>query len=243
MCGARMPWTGAGGERLLAGLVATVVGDGEHTEAVVSALAGAGASVVVAGRERNRLAALAERVGADGGDVLAVPVDVTDPGSVQRLVDQTLGAYGRLDAAVNAVPFPGAGPTRLTALPVAEYDDALRGMLRGVFCAMKYQIPAMAARGGGAVVNLTHSDGRRPVAGYAARAAAASGVVGLTRAAALEYGDAGVRANVLLAGGSAADTAPMASTAVWLCSPLSVYVTGAVFPTDEREDMYRCVSA
>lgn len=239
MCTARAPRVGADERSLADRVVVVLAGDGPET-AVACALAGAGASVVLAGRERDRLAATADEITTGGGDVLAVPAEVTEPGSVQRLVEQTMGAFGRLDAAVNAVTADAAGPTPLPAVPVGAYDAALRGMLRGVFCAMKYEIPAMAASGGGAIVNLTHTDGRRPVAGHAARAAAASGVVGLTRAAALECADARVRANVLVAGGSAADAAALA---VWLCSPLSAYVTGAVFPTNEREDVSGCASA
>lgn len=241
MSTARTPWAGCGGDRRpLAGRVAIVLADGGQDTAVARALAAAGAGVVVAGPDRDRLAVLTERIAATGGDALAVPADAGIPGSVQRLVDQTMGAYGRLDAAVNAVRMSGDRPTPLASVPAGDYDTALREMLCGVFCAMKYELPAMAAGGGGAVVNLTHADARRPVSGFAARAAAGHGVVGLTRAAALEYADAGVRANVLVAGGPQDDVAALA---VWLCSPLSAYVSGVVFPTDEKEDMSPCVSA
>lgn len=224
----------------MAGRVAIVLATGGTDAAVARALAAAGAGVVVAGPDRDRPAVLAEEITAAGGDALAVPADGTVPGSVQRLVDQTLGAYGRLDAAVNVVAGGRGGPTPLRAVAAHDYDAALRETLCAVFCAMKYEMPALAAGGGGAVVNLTDADARRPVAGFAARAAAAHGVVGLTRAAAAEYADAGVRANVLVAGGPPGD---VAAIAVWLCSPLSAYVNGTVFPTDEREDMSPCVSA
>lgn len=238
---AQKAWAGCdGGNRPLAGRAVLVLA-GRGTDAwLARALAAAGAGVVAAGPDGDRVAALAGEITAAGGDALAVPADVTVPGSVQRLVDQTMGAYGRLDAAVNLVAHRDDGPAPLTTVAMDHYDGVVRGTLSGVFCAMKYEIPAMAAGGGGAVVNLTSADARRPVAGFAARAAAGYGVVGLTRAAALEHADAGVRANVLVTGGPAADVAALA---VWLCSPLSVYVSGVVFPTDEREGKSPCVSA
>lgn len=231
--------------RLLAGRVVVILADDGPDDVgsravVARALAAAGAGVVVAGRDRGRLAELAEQITSGGGDALAVPADVAVPGSVQRLVDMTMGAYGHLDAAVNVLPHGGDRPTPLTALVVDEYDAAVRRTLSGVCCAMKYEMRAMAAGGGGAVVNLTAADPRRPVAGFAARAAAGHGVVGLTRVAAVEGADARVRVNVLVAGGPPADVAALA---VWLCSPLSAYVSGVVFPTDEREDLTPCVSA
>lgn len=235
---ARTPWAGCGGLRPLAGRVAIVLGCGGTGAGIATALAAAGAGVVVAGRDP---AGLAEEITVSGGDALAVPADPAVPGSVQRLVDQTLGAYGRLDAAVNALTAGGDDrPTPLTAVAAGDYDATVRGALCGVFCAMKYEIRAMAAGGGGAVVNLTPTDARRPLAGFAARAAAGHGVVGMSRAAAAENAAAGVRVNVLLGGGPPAE---IAAVAVWLCSPLSAWVSGVVFPTNEREDVSPCGSA
>ncbi|HEX6444893.1 MAG TPA: SDR family oxidoreductase [Streptosporangiales bacterium] len=227
--------------RLLAGRVAIVLGGGGTEAAVARALAAAGAGVVVAGRDPDDgPAALVEEITATGGDALAVAADGSVPDSVRRLVEQTLGAYGRLDAAVNLVTRHDDAPTPLRAVAAGDYDAALRETLYAAFCAMRYEMPAMAAGGGGAVVNLTDADARRPTSGFTVRAAAAHGVVGLTRAAAAEYADAGVRANVLVAGGRPGD---VAAIAVWLCSPLSAYVNGTVFPTHEREDISPCVSA
>ena len=76
-----------------------------------------------------------------GGRALAVPTDVSDPDGVARLVARTLEAYGRLDAAFNNAAGGGRPPTPLAEIPVEDYDRALGINLRGVFLAMKYEIP------------------------------------------------------------------------------------------------------
>ncbi len=128
----------------LAGRVAIVVGASRGIGAATSrALSRAGAAVVVAARSEQALSALAEQITAGDGRALAVPTDVTDPASVRRLVEQTLGAYGRLDAAVNNAAAGGRRPTPLAEVAIEDYDTELSVSLRGVFLAMKYEIPAM----------------------------------------------------------------------------------------------------
>ncbi len=82
-----------------------------------------------------------------------VPTDVTHFTSVGRLVDRTLTAFGRLDAAVNNAG-GGHQPTPLADVTVADFDDAVAVSLRGTFLAMKHEIPAMCEAGGGAIVNM-----------------------------------------------------------------------------------------
>ncbi|RJL31924.1 SDR family NAD(P)-dependent oxidoreductase [Bailinhaonella thermotolerans] len=114
----------------LLGRIAIVTGAGPGLGAAVSrALGAAGASLVLAARDGRALAALAAAINAAGGHAVTVPMDATGPASLRRLVEQTLGAFGRLDAAVNHAP------ARETSL------------------AMTYQIPAL--RPGGRVVNLS----------------------------------------------------------------------------------------
>lgn len=240
----------------LTGSAAIVIGASRGIGATTArALASAGASVVVAARSEEALAALADEITADGGNALAVPVDVTDPVSVQRLIDQTVGAYGRLDAAVNNAAGGGHPPTPLADVAVADYDSAFAVSLRGTFLAMKYEIPAMLA-GGGSIVNMASTAGIHPVAGLAGYVSAKFGLVGLTRTAALDYAEAGIRVNALAPGPTlteqlqasgeqaqqwAANTVPMrrigqpneiAAAVVWLCSSASSFVTGATLPID-----------
>ncbi|MQA85637.1 MAG: glucose 1-dehydrogenase [Streptosporangiales bacterium] len=243
--------------RPLHGRVAIVTGASRGIGAATArALANAGAAVVVAARDEGALAALAEEITAGGGRALAVPTDVADPFSVRRLVEQTLGAYGRLDAAVNNAAGGGHLPTPLAEVAIEDYDSALTVSLRGVFLAMKYEIPAMLADGGGSIVNMSSTAGLHPVAGLAGYVSAKFGLVGLTRTAALDYAEAGVRVNALapgpilteqlrLAGEGmremAARSLPIrrigrpdevAAAVVWLCSEASSFVTGATLPID-----------
>ncbi|TMR16717.1 SDR family NAD(P)-dependent oxidoreductase [Nonomuraea turkmeniaca] len=113
----------------LSGRTAIVIGaDSGIGSAVSWALSRVGASVVLGAGDG---AALAADIGAAGGQAVAVPTDLTNPVSVRRLVDQTLGAYGRLDAAINVC---------------------------AVALAMKYEIPAMRRAGGGRILNLAPID-------------------------------------------------------------------------------------
>ena len=212
--------------------------------------------VVVAARSEPALRTVAEGIVADGGQALAVPTDVGDPASVRRLIEQTLGAFGRLDAAVNNAASGGHLPTPLAEVAVDDYDSALAVSLRGVFLAMKYEIPAMLGSGGGSIVNMASTGGLEAVAGLAGYISAKFGVVGLTRTAALDYAAGGIRVNALAPGpiltetleragehamARAADAVPVrrvgrpeevAAAAVWLCSPASSFVTGATLPVD-----------
>jgi NAD(P)-dependent dehydrogenase (short-subunit alcohol dehydrogenase family) len=241
----------------LEGRVAIVCGASRGIGAVTArALSRAGAWVVVAARSEPALRAVAEGIVAGGGQALAVPTDVGDPASVRRLIEQTLGAFGRLDAAVNNAAGGGHWPTPLAEVAVNDYDSALAVTLRGVFLAMKYEIPAMLGSGGGSIVNMASTGGLEAVAGLAGYISAKFGVVGLTRTAALDYAAGGIRVNALAPGpiltetleqageqamAQAADAVPVrrvgrpeevAAAAVWLCSPASSFVTGATLPVD-----------
>jgi NAD(P)-dependent dehydrogenase (short-subunit alcohol dehydrogenase family) len=241
----------------LAGRVAIVTGASRGIGAATSrALSRAGAAVVVAARNERALSALVEEITARGGRALGVPTDVTDPVSVRRLVEQTLGAYGRLEVAVNAAAGGGHRPAPLADVTVEDYDSELSASLRGVFLAMKYEIPAMLDSGGGSIVNISSTGGLEAVGGLAGYVSAKFGVIGLTRVAALDYAAAGVRVNALAPGPIlteqlqrageqaqhlAASALPMrrlgqpdevAAAAVWLCSEESSFVTGATLTID-----------
>ena len=95
-----------------------------------------------------------------------MPTDVGDPASIERLVAQTVGLYGRLDITFNNA---GRGhlPAPLAEVAVEDYDSALAIALRGVFLSMKYEIPAMLDAGGGPIVNVSSAAGLEAVAGFA----------------------------------------------------------------------------
>ena len=135
--------------------------------ATARAFVAAGAAVALAARDGAALAALAEELSSDGGRAIAVPTDVADRASVERLVDQTVDAFGRLDLAFNNAAGGGQVPTALAELPVEAYDSAVAITLRGVFLSMKYEIPPMLETGGGVIVNMSSTAGLEGVGGLA----------------------------------------------------------------------------
>lgn len=237
----------------LSGQVVLVTGASHGIGAATAqAFVAAGATVVLASRDKAALEAVAEHL---GGTTLVVPTDVTDDDAVRALVRRTVDTFGRLDAAVN-----NAGgshrPTRVADLDPAEFDRVVATNLRGAFLCMRHEIPAMLATGGGAIVNMTSAAGLHPVAGQAAYVAAKAGLVGLTRTAALDYAADGIRVNALAPGpihtekleqaGEQARAAAsrgvpeqrlglpaeIGDAAVWLCGPESRFITGTTLPVD-----------
>jgi NAD(P)-dependent dehydrogenase (short-subunit alcohol dehydrogenase family) len=223
--------------------------------ATATAFAAAGAAVVLAARDAAALEAVAGQIRASGGQATAVPSDVTDEGSVSALVDAALAVHGRLDYAFNNAS-GGPMPAPLADIDAREFDLGIAANIRGTFLGMKFQIPAMLRSGGGAVVNMASIAGLNGTANLAAYVAGKAGIIGLTKVAALDYADQGVRVNVVAPGpiltyhleaagpeaqrlaglstparrvGSADE---VARTVLWLCSDQSSFITGAVIPVD-----------
>jgi NAD(P)-dependent dehydrogenase (short-subunit alcohol dehydrogenase family) len=163
-------------------------------------LAAEGAAVVVAGRRKDVGEDAAQGIRDTGGEALFVPTDVTVEADVAALVDTAVREYGRLDAAFNNAGGGRAfGPVAAVASDAFADDIALN--LHSTFYCLKYEIPAMLAGGGGAVVNNASNLGVVGMPGAAAYVAAKHGVIGLTRSAALELAQQGVRVNALVTGG------------------------------------------
>jgi NAD(P)-dependent dehydrogenase (short-subunit alcohol dehydrogenase family) len=242
--------------RLLENKVAIITGASRGIGAAAArTFARAGASVVLAAREERAMASVAQEIVAAGGQALVVPTDVGDPASVERLVRQTLEAYGHLDAAFNNAG-DGHMPTPLADIAVDDFDRVIRVNLRGVFLAMKYEIPAMLESGGGAIVNMSSTAGLRGVRGIAPYVAAKHGIIGITKSAALDYAGQNIRVNAVAPGpiltdrirqlreearepilravpmGRIGQAEEVGALAAWLCSDQAAFVTGATIPID-----------
>ena len=238
------------------GRVALVAGASRGIGAATAeAFAAAGAAVVLGARDMAALESVVKRIEANGGQALAVRSDVADADSARELADAAVTTFGRLDAAFNNAT-AGPLPAPLADIDPAEFDLGIATNVRGTFLGMKFQIPAMLASGGGAIVNMASIAALNATANLAAYVAGKAGIIGLTKVAALDYADQGIRVNVVAPGtilthhleaaGAeaqrlAALAAPMrrigsaaevARVVLWLSSPESSYVTGTVIPVD-----------
>jgi NAD(P)-dependent dehydrogenase (short-subunit alcohol dehydrogenase family) len=242
----------------LANKVALVTGAGSGIgRATALLLAREGATLVVSdiaeqgGQETVRLITEA------GGTASFVRADVSQPGACEALVGEAVSRYGALHLACNNAGI--GGPQAPTGeYPADGWDQVIGVNLSGVFYCMRYEIPAMLAAGGGAIVNIASILGQVAFANSPAYVAAKHGVVGLTRTAAVEYAAAGLRINAI---GPAFIKTPLLSTleaqpevmqqlvalhpigrlgeseevaelVLWLLSDRASFVTGAYYAVD-----------
>lgn len=171
---------------------AIVTGGGSGIGAAVSeVLAASGAAVLVVDLSEEHAVAVADRITAAGGVAAALRADVTDEADAAAIV-AAAGELGPLRIAVNNAGIGGpAAP--VADLSVAGWRKVLDVNLDAVFLGMRTQIPAMIAAGGGAIVNMASILGSVGFASSAAYVTSKHGLVGLTKNAALEYADRGVR--------------------------------------------------
>ena len=218
-----------------------------------------GARVVLMARRATRLRELAEGIEESGGSALPVPGDVTREQDVARTVDTAVRRFGRLDGAFNNAGWASVGKL-LHETDQADYDRVMDVNVRGVWNCLRRQIPAMLADGqGGSIVNTSSVAGVLAPGSGAPYVAAKHAVLGLTRAAAADYGERGIRVNALVVGSVrtelmdevlAADpelaqpfvqrapqrrmAAPreVAEAAAWLLAGRASFVTGAAMAVD-----------
>ncbi len=217
-----------------------------------------GARVAAADVNGDAAEAVAREIRKQGGEARGIRADVSIAAQVREMVETAVAAWGRLDCAYN-----NAGISS-PAHPVAEMPDelwkrSLDVMLTGVFLCMKHEIPRILASGGGAIVNCASGAGLIGFPGQAGYVAAKHGVIGLTKAAALEYGAKGVRINAICPGtartamveqvirerpeldaellrlhpiGRIAEPTEIAEAALWLCSEGASFVNGTALSVD-----------
>jgi NAD(P)-dependent dehydrogenase (short-subunit alcohol dehydrogenase family) len=247
--------------KLFEGKVALVTGAGGGIGlATASAFAEAGASVIMADSNATLLEEAAGDLRSAGHEVLAVTCDVTDRNQVRAMTEQAVGAYGRLDAAFNNAGINCDGAPMLETED-EEFDSILDVNLRGVRNCMKAELRQMMAQGSGAIVNCSSIGGMRGSKGRAAYSASKFGVIGLTRAAALDYAGMGIRINAVCPGiigntpmaarvtknndpdiikafvaaepiGRLGEPQEIAAAVLWLCSPGASFMVGHAMAVD-----------
>jgi len=164
--------------------------------------AGEGAFVVLGGRRETELSALADMIAADGGQVRYVSGDVTSPDYFTALSEAAMAATGRLDIAFNNAGITGDGDLIESMDPV-NWDKVIATNLTSAFHAAQAQVPMMRTAGQGALIFTSSFVGHTiGLPGMGAYAASKAGLIGLVQVLAVELGEAGIRANALLPGGT-----------------------------------------
>jgi hypothetical protein len=175
------------------GKVALVTGAGSGIGEACARMFGArGARVVAADLNRQGAERVAQAITAGGGTAAVARCDVADAASVDAMVRFAVTTYGGLDVAVNNAGIGGA-QAPVGEYPLDSWQQVIGVNLNGVFYCLRYEIPAMLTRGGGAIVNMASILGAVGFANSAAYVSAKHGVLGLTKTAAIEYATQGIR--------------------------------------------------
>jgi len=239
--------------------VALVTGAGSGMGlATARAFAEAGAAVALADVNQKAVGSAAEKLVAEGHKAMAIRCNVADEAEAASMVEQTVSAFGRLDAAYNnaGVQSPAVETADASG---EEFERVIAVNLRGVWNCMKYELRQMRQQGSGAIVNCSSIGGLIGLPGRGVYHASKHGVIGLTRSAALEYASKGIRINAVCPGtintpmvaemlakepdamkeilreqpiGRLGEPEEIAAAVLWLCSPGASFVIGHALAVD-----------
>jgi len=245
----------------LDGKVVLVTGAGSGIgRASAGKVAAAGGHAIVSDINAAQGQAVVDEITTAGGSASFVGADVSVELEVAALIDTIVATHGRLDGAFNNAGIAQVSKV-LHEVSTEEWDKAIRVDLTGVFWCIKYEVLAMLKTGGGKIVNTASSLGQVAIPHASEYIAAKHGVIGLTRAAAADYGAYGIRVNAILPGiiqtpavdelsqnpefaellaklrnrhliGRFGEPQEIADAAVWLLSEQSTFVNGAALPVD-----------
>jgi len=226
--------------------------------ATALAFAREGAKVAIASRTQKSGKKVVRAVEEAGGEAIWIQTDVSQAAQVKSMVQEIMDTYGRLDYAFNNAGSGGRGGWT-AEIQEEDWDKTINGYLKSVWLCMKYEIPEMLRLGGGAIVNNSSVDGKRSFPWDPVYSAAKHGVLGLTKSAAMQYADQGVRINAVCPGwirtprverileqdpeaegrmilhqpiGRLGKAEEVAEAVVWLCSDSASLVVGATLPVD-----------
>jgi NAD(P)-dependent dehydrogenase (short-subunit alcohol dehydrogenase family) len=242
------------------GRVALVTGAGSGIgRATAQGFAELGARVAVVDRDEDAGRATLDAIGAAGGEAIYIAADVTEEESVAAAVAETVRRFGRLDAAHNNA---GISPDTGTTVDCTRelWDQIFAVNVTGVWLCMKYEIEAMRASGGGAIVNTGSVSSLRAAPQLPAYVASKHALIGLTKVTALEYAAQNIRVNIVCPGvietpmlmkkaaegffsvddyvqssvpmARAGQPEEIASAVIWACSDSASYLTGAALSVD-----------
>ena len=220
------------------------------------------ARVIIADIDTQSAEETAQLIHDANGQAIVIEVDVSKGDDVQRMIDGTIEEYGRLDFAYNNAGTEGGvdSPRGTLGTSEEEWDRLMAINLKGVWMCMRAEIPHMLESGGGSIVNAgSISSLVGSTAGFVAYSASKSGILGLTRSAALEFASQGIRINAVCPGyietplwqkyidkdpdlrdtisrrqpiGRPGTAEEVAQAIVWLCSDASSLITGVALPLD-----------
>lgn len=222
--------------------------------------AASGARVVVAGTNPERLGLVVGAIEERGGTAQGRRMDVTQAGEIAEAVAFTVDCFGRLDGAFNCAGISGPEFTPLLELDEAQWDSVIDVNLKGVWSSMKYQVAQMLEQGGGgSIVNASSIAGLVGSRVNTAYCASKHGVIGISRAVALEYAEQGIRVNAICPGwietpmtdpvaaarpdlletiiarhpiGRGGQPEEVGGIVAWLLSDAATFVTGTAIPVD-----------